>query len=109
MQYLFVRSSIVKSRHRLKDQLTIASNGESYSEPFSLGAVRTPQQFYKCYGIHMKERITEHRLCEFVTSGNLHDEFTAHLRSNGMGIDYSGIDFRFHELISIHKDSERIS
>jgi hypothetical protein len=57
----------------------------------------------------MNEHITEHRMCEFVTSGNLHDEFIPHLRSNGMGIDYSDINFRFHELISIHKDSEKMS
>lgn len=57
----------------------------------------------------MSGHVTEHRMCEFVTSGNLHDEFVPQLRSNEMGIDYSNIHFRFHELISIHKDNERMN
>lgn len=99
-------AAIVKSRHHL-EKLLLAN--EVDSDPFGLGLVRTSQQFYKCFGIHMNEHITEHRMCEFVTAGNLHDEFIPHLRSNGMGIDYNGINFRFHELISIHKDSEHMS
>lgn len=79
------------------------------SDVSGLGSVRTSEQFDKCFGIHMKEHITEQRLCEFVVSGNMHDEFVPHLRSNGMGIDYKNINFRFHELISIHKDSEKMS
>lgn len=99
----------MKSRHYLQDQLSSTNIGDMLIDVAGLGTVRTPQQFYKCFGIHMNERITEHRMCEFVTSGNFHDEFTPHLQKNGMGLDYSDISFRFHELISIHKDSEQMS
>jgi hypothetical protein len=104
------RAAIVKSRHRLLEHLVSTNNDDkTYSDAFGLGAVRTNQQFYTCFGIHMSGHVTEHRMCEFVTSGNLHDEFVPQLRSNEMGIDYSNIHFRFHELISIHKDNERMN
>ena len=99
------RDTIVKSRHRLERHLV----EDERPSVFGLGSVRSASKFFSCFGIHMNERITEQRMCEFVTSGNLHDEFTPHLRSNGMGIDYTDIKFRFHELISIHKESEHMT
>ncbi|KAL3795044.1 hypothetical protein HJC23_006365 [Cyclotella cryptica] len=103
------QATIIKSRHLLDEHLESTTNEMLPSDVYGLGSVRTMQQFYKCFGIHMNEHITEHRLCDFVVSGNMHDEFTPHLRSDGIGIDYSKINFRFHELISIHKDSEKMS
>ena len=97
-----------KSRKRLYSLIGLNNNDEDATpHECGLGAVRDVAKFFTLYGIHAAERVTEHRLCEFVTTGNMHDEFVPHLRQDGMGIDYNRISFRFHELISIHKDSHQ--
>ena len=98
----------VKSRKRLYSLVGLNDNDEdAIPYEYGLGAVREISKFFTLYGIHASERITEHRLCEFVVTGNMHDEFSPHLRQDGMGIDYNRVSFRFHELISIHKDSHQ--
>ena len=63
---------------------------------YGLGGVRTPEQFYTTFGIDVVNKVTEDHLCKFVdTGGRMHKEFTPHLRSDGMGIDYSKIHFRW--------------
>jgi len=96
-----------KSRKRLYSLIGLNNDEDATPHEYGLGAVRDIAKFFTLYGIHASERITEHRLCEFVTTGNMHDEFVPHLRQDGMGIDYNRINFRFHELISIHKDSHQ--
>jgi [Skp1-protein]-hydroxyproline N-acetylglucosaminyltransferase len=97
-----------KSRKRLYSLIGLNNNDEDATpHEYGLGSVRDMNKFFTLFGIHAAERITEHRLCEFVTTGNMHDEFVPHLRQDGMGIDYNSISFRFHELISIHKDSHQ--
>ncbi len=97
-----------KSRKRLYSLIGLNNNDEDATpHEYGLGSVRDVAKFFTLFGIHAAERITEHRLCEFVTTGNMHDEFVPHLREDGMGIDYNRISFRFHELISIHKDSHQ--
>ena len=43
------------------------------------------------------KKTTEHHLCRFVESGKMHNTFMKALRPDGMGIDYSKIDFRFKD------------
>jgi hypothetical protein len=71
-------------------------------ERFGIGKTRTLEKFFSCFGIHVNERITERKLCDFVTSSMMHNSFLKHLRPDGLGINYDDIDFRFHELIRIH-------
>lgn len=94
-----------KSRKHLYSLIGLGTNHEdTIPQEYGLGAVREITKFFTLFGIHASEKVTEDRLCEFVVTGNMHDEFAPHLRHDGMGIDYSQISFRFHELISIHKD-----
>jgi hypothetical protein len=65
---------------------------------YGIGGVRTPEKFYKLYGINVKKKTAEEHLCQFVDKqGKMHHLFTPHLRKDGMGIDYSEIDFRFRD------------
>jgi len=71
-------------------------------ELYGVGKVREASKFFTLFGIHVKERVAEQKLCDFVTSGHMQSIFIKNLRADGMGIDYSEIHFRFHELIRIH-------
>lgn len=74
---------------------------------YGLGKVRDATQFFTCFGVHVGERITERKLCDFVSIGTMHRSFLRHLRSDGMGIDYGQINFRFHELLRMHELENR--
>jgi Glycosyltransferase (GlcNAc) len=80
---------------------------------YGLGRVRTPEQFYKIYGIDVKAKVSEDHLCKFVDSdgkkGPMHTMFTKFLRKDGMGIDYSYIHYRFVDPDKPHakKETER--
>ncbi len=71
---------------------------------FGLGKVRDVSKFFAIFGVHFREKITERNLCDFVATGRMHQFFHSNLRENGMGIDYSGIHFRFHELQNNHEN-----
>jgi len=62
---------------------------------YGLGNVRDPMQFYKIFGIDIVKKKTQSHLCSFVMTGQMHLQFTPFLQSNGMGIDYSKIDYTF--------------
>jgi len=63
---------------------------------YGLGGVRTPEQFYEMMGIDVHRKTVQDHLCQFVDrGGKMHHDFTHFLRSDGMGIDYSQISFRF--------------
>jgi hypothetical protein len=64
-------------------------------EKYGLGGVRTPELFYDTFGIDVKNKRTQQHLCSFVETGKMHNQFTKMLRPDGMGIDYSKIDFKF--------------
>jgi len=64
---------------------------------YGLGTARDVHQFYKIYGIHIEEKTVEHHLCSFVNEGEMHPLFVRHLRPDGMGIDYTKIDYRFKD------------
>lgn len=71
-------------------------------ELYAIGPARPLTKFFTSFGVHARERITEHKLCNFVTTGRMHKLFHEHLRDDGMGLDYNSIHFRFHELQSNH-------
>lgn len=64
-------------------------------DKYGLGGVRTPEKFYKLFGIDVVKKTTQGHLCQFVHEhgGKMHKQFTPHLRSDGMGVDYTNIDF----------------
>lgn len=66
-------------------------------DKYGLGNVRTPELFYEMFGIDVVKKRTEQHLCQFVETGKMHNQFTKHLRQDGMGIDYSKISFRFKD------------
>lgn len=64
---------------------------------YGLGGVRTPEKFYDLFGIDVVRKKTQGHLCMFVEAGKMHEMFSRRLRSDGMGIDYSGIDFHWKD------------
>lgn len=62
---------------------------------YGLGGVRTPEQFYEIFGIDVVKKTTQGHLCQFVDSGKMHKSFTPKLRSDGMGIDYFHIHYKW--------------
>jgi Glycosyltransferase (GlcNAc) len=68
---------------------------------YGLGGVRTPERFYKTYGIDVVRKTSEGHLCHFVDmdgkQGPLHSLFTKHLRKDGMGIDYSQFKYAWKD------------
>jgi hypothetical protein len=62
---------------------------------YGIGAVRTPERFYEIFGIDVVKKSIQRHLCSFVETGDMHKMFTKYLRPDGMGIDYSKIDFKF--------------
>ena len=63
---------------------------------YGMGGVRTPEKFYDIFGIDVVHKTVQGHLCMFVhDGGRMHKEFSPRLRSDGMGIDYSGINFHW--------------
>jgi hypothetical protein len=60
-------------------------------QKYGLGAVRKLDLFYKLFLVDPVKRKAV-QLCPFVRSGKMHKEFQKHLRSDGMGIDYSRLE-----------------
>ena len=72
---------------------------------YGLGGVRTTEKFYETFGIDVVNKKTEGHLCRFVHyGGRMHKMFHPLLRKDGMGIDYSKIDFKFKILIQRTKN-----
>lgn len=61
---------------------------------YGLGKVRDVQRFFDTFGIHVETQTVEHHLCRFV-GRPMQAEFMPFLRSNGMGLDYDKITYRF--------------
>ena len=72
------------------------------NEIFGIGQARTLQKFHTSFGVHPREKITERKLCNFVSTGRMHKQFIPKLREDGMGLNYDQINFRFHELQNNH-------
>jgi hypothetical protein len=63
---------------------------------YGIGKVRDVQQFFDTFGIHVDKQTVEHNLCKFV-GRPMQKKFIPFLRSDGMGLDYDRIDFRWEE------------
>ncbi|KAL7539967.1 hypothetical protein ACHAWF_006557 [Thalassiosira exigua] len=61
---------------------------------YGIGKVRNLQTFFDAFGIHVEDQEVEAHLCRFVGKP-MQKEFLPSLRSNGMGIDYNNITYRF--------------
>lgn len=61
---------------------------------YGLGSVRQTSQFFEVFGIHVKEQRVEKHLCRFVGKP-MFEMFRPTVRKNGMGVDYSKIDYKF--------------
>lgn len=75
-------------------------------ESYGIGGVRTPESFFRFLGIDVMNRKMEGHLCQFVTSGRMHSMLMPHLRDDGMGIDYSGINFSWKDPKPVADDEE---
>jgi hypothetical protein len=75
-------------------------------EIYGIGGVRTPELFYDTFGIDVANKSTEGHLCDFVDSGDMHKLFTPFLRADGMGIDYSKIEYKFTDPRPGDKDDD---
>ncbi len=68
---------------------------------YGLGLARMPDKFYRTFGIHVDQSAMEKGLCNFVqgVGGNpsMHEAFSRFLRYDGIGIDYSKINFEYKE------------
>lgn len=64
---------------------------------YGLGGVRTPEQLWRILGFHVEHKTVPAHLCEFVESGLMHSTMMAHLRGDGMGIDYNAIDYQWQD------------
>ena len=61
---------------------------------YGIGEVRPLQRFFNTFGIHTETQSVEKNLCKFV-GRPMQKEFLPALRSNGMGLDYEKITYRF--------------
>jgi hypothetical protein len=65
-------------------------------DKYGLGGVRTPEQFYSYFGIDVVKKTCEGNLCMFVQyEARMHKLWAKLLREDGMGIDYSTVDFHW--------------
>jgi len=62
---------------------------------YGIGNVRKASRFFEIFGIDIVKKKTQKNLCKFVESGMMHKMFLQYLRDDGMGIDYSKIDYKF--------------
>jgi len=65
-------------------------------DKYGIGAVRTPEKFFRTFGIHVREKKTEQDLCSFVQN-RMHQMFSPHMRVDGMGVDYDQITFELKD------------
>lgn len=63
---------------------------------YGLGGVRTPELFYSTFGIDVHKKTTRKHLCDFVEAGTMHKRFMPNLRPDGMGINYSKINYKWN-------------
>ena len=89
--------SRVKAMIGLSPEKNVHAWNHVGKELYGLGGARKVTKFFDLYGIDPLEKTHEHHLCDFVDDGTLHETFVKHLRSNGMGIDYSNIQYQFKD------------
>jgi len=80
-------TAVIKMAPDLKD----SDWDHSELDRYGLGTVRTTELFYKLFLIDTQARKAT-QLCPFVKSGLMHKAFQPHLRTDGLGIDYSQLE-----------------
>ena len=96
-----VSSSVLKCIEKWELQLIFANPNIKLTflsvkeQLYGIGTERTVEKFYETFGIDVVHKKVEQHLCKFVRTGKMHNMFLPFLRSNGMGIDYSKIDYKF--------------
>lgn len=74
---------------------------------YGLGGVRTPEKFYKTFGIDVLNQRVQRHMCDWVDGAgpnSMHNQLTVFLRPDGMGIDYSKVNFVYQDLRPDEKD-----
>ena len=66
------------------------------AEKYNIGQVRSVQKFLDTFGIDLAKRTVEGNMCEFINAP-MTKIFKEHIREDGMGVDYSKIDYRFQD------------
>jgi [Skp1-protein]-hydroxyproline N-acetylglucosaminyltransferase len=66
------------------------------TEKYGIGKVRSPQIFYRTFGIHSDTQTVEDNLCWFAGE-NMHLRFIPHMRDDRMGIDYEKVNYEFKD------------
>jgi hypothetical protein len=74
-----------------------ASYNRIEEDRYGLGGVRTPEKLLRMLGMNVEKLEMEGHLCKFVREGLMHRLFTPHLRPDGMGIDYTSIDYEWKD------------
>mmetsp|Transcript_798 Transcript_798/g.1750 ORF Transcript_798/g.1750 Transcript_798/m.1750 type:complete len:665 (-) Transcript_798:112-2106(-) len=82
---------------RMNPEVNVKEWDHTEEDRYGLGGVRTPEKFYRTFGIDVIHKKTEHHLCKFVQPGQMHKEFMKHLRWDGMGINYNEITYQFKD------------
>lgn len=92
--------SNLEGMKRLNGIIGMADPGDEYyhkdEEEYGLGQVRPKEKFFKLYGIHADTKTVEDHLCTFVGKPMMR-KFQPFLRKNGMGIDFSKIEFEWKD------------
>lgn len=86
---------------RLNNIIGTANDPESEwpqddKQKYGLGTIRDKETFYRVFGIHTETQTVEHHLCRFVGKPMMR-VFLPALRSNGMGLDYTKINYEFKD------------
>ena len=71
---------------------------------YGTGKVRPLKKFFDTFGIHTGTQTVEKNLCKFV-GRPMQEEFMPFLRSDGMGLDYDKITYRFVNRWPVEDDS----
>lgn len=71
---------------------------------YGVGKVRSPDKFYRTFGVDVPNKKVHGKLCKFVDNDDgkdpsklMHNMFSPYLRADGMGIDYSKITFELQD------------
>jgi hypothetical protein len=72
---------------------------------YGIGQARDIKRFFETFGIHVESQTVEHNLCKFV-GRPMQRKFIPYLRTNGMGLDYDELDFKFVDLNKKKEEEE---
>ena len=82
----------------MNPEIDAAAWDHDEEDVYGVGGVRTPETFYRTFGIDVHKKTVEGHLCAFVDEqGKMHHQFQKLLRKDGMGIDYSMIHYQFKD------------